>query len=94
MRRTLTALLSIAAIWASACAIPAVAWAMGAGDANAEANQAQLHPWSPNQAPDWIPNGVPMGEVYAGVPAYAYFPPPYAYVAPPIVAPVIVPVTP
>jgi hypothetical protein len=49
-----------------------------------------------------------MGEVYAGVPAYAYYPlayayyppayayypPAYAYVAPPVVAPVIVPVTP
>jgi hypothetical protein len=92
MRHTLTTLLSAASICAFVCAIPAAAWAMG-GDANAEADQAQLHPWSPNQTPDWIPNGVPMGEVYTGVPAYAVVPP-YAYVPPPVLAPVIIPVTP
>jgi hypothetical protein len=102
MRYRLAALLCTASICAFACAIPAVAWAMGGGDANAEADQAQLHPWSPDQAPNWIPNGVPMGEVYAGVPAYAYVPPAVAYVSPPAVvyvsplavAPVIVPITP
>ena len=102
MRHTVTALLSAVSICAFACIIPAAAWAMSAGDANAEANQAQLHPWSPDQTPDWIPNGVPMGEVYAGVPAYAYVPPAVAfvsppsvaYVSPPAVAPVIVPITP
>ncbi len=94
MRQTLTTLLSAASICAFACAIPTAAWAMGGGDANAEADQAQLHPWSPNQTPDWTPYGVPMGEVYEGVPAYAYVPPVYVYVPPGVVAPVIVPVTP
>ncbi len=102
MKHTLTAVLSAASICAFASAVPAAAWAMGGGDANAEADQAQLHPWSPNQTPGWIPNGVPMGEVYAGVPAYAYVPPAVAYVSPPAVvyvsppavAPVIVPITP
>jgi hypothetical protein len=81
MRHTLTTLLSAAS----------AAWAMNGGDANAEADQAQLHPWSPNQTPDWIPNGVPMGEVYA---AYAYVAPTHAFVPPIVVAPVIVPVPP
>jgi len=33
-------------------------------DANAEAEQAQLHPTEMNQYPDRVPNGVPQGEVY------------------------------
>ena len=88
MRHTLTALLSAASICAFACAVPTVAWAEG-GDANAEADQAQLHPWSADQTPDWTPYGVPMGEVYEGVPV-----PAYVYAPPPVVAPVIVPTVP
>ncbi len=59
MRHILTALLSAASICACACAFPAAAWANG-GDANAEADQAQLHPWMPDQTPDWSPYGVPL----------------------------------
>ena len=48
MRHALTVLLCTASICAPACLIPGVAAANGA-DANAQANQAQLHPWEGNQ---------------------------------------------
>jgi hypothetical protein len=100
MRHTLTALLSAASICAFACALPGAAWAMGGGDANAEADQAQLHPWMPNQTPGWTPYGVPLGEVYDAVPTvvygygYEYVPPMIAppVVTPPAIAPVVTPV--
>ena len=37
------------------------------GDANAQANQAQLHPWEGNQT-GWTPYGVAVGEVYPAAP--------------------------
>ncbi len=71
MRHALAALLSAATIGAFAYAVPEAAQAMG-GDANAEANQAQLHPGMANQSPRWSPNGVPEGEVYSAQQAYGY----------------------
>jgi hypothetical protein len=73
MRHALTVLLFTASICAPACLIPGVAAANGA-DANAQANQAQLHPWEGNQT-GWRPyagsfsslvfdrrSGIPVGE--------------------------------
>lgn len=75
MRESLTGLLPSAAIFAVLCATPALAGGNG-GDANSEANQAQLHPESANQTPDWTPSGVAIGEVYQAVPgAYAFYGP-------------------
>ncbi len=66
MKRALTAFLSAASICALSCLVPDVAAANGS-DANAEANQAQLHPWEANQT-GWAPNGAPVGEVYSAAP--------------------------
>jgi hypothetical protein len=66
MKHALTAFLSAASICAVACLVPGVAVANGA-DANAEANQAQLHPWEANQT-GWTPYGAPVGEVYPAAP--------------------------
>jgi hypothetical protein len=66
MKLVLTVLLSAASICALACLVPGVAAANGA-DANAQANQAQLHPWEGNQT-GWTPYGVAVGEVYPAVP--------------------------
>ncbi len=65
MKYVLTGLLSSAAIFAVMGATPALA---NGADANAEADQAQLHPWMPNQTPDWSPNDVAIGELYPAVP--------------------------
>jgi hypothetical protein len=65
MKHVLTGLLSSAAVLAVFCATPALA--LG-GDANAEADQAQLHPWSADQTPNWSPNDVAIGELYPAVP--------------------------
>jgi hypothetical protein len=62
MKRALTAV----SICALGCLVPGMAAANG-GDANAEANQAQLHPWEANQT-GWTPYGVPVGEVYPAAP--------------------------
>ena len=48
MKHALTASLSATSICALACLVPGVAAANGS-DANALANQAQLHPWEANQ---------------------------------------------
>lgn len=75
MTQLLTGLLSSAAILAVLCATPACAAGNG-GDANGEANQAQLHPSSADETPDWIPSGVAIGEVYQAVPGeYAFYGP-------------------
>jgi hypothetical protein len=66
MKHALTVLLSAASICAPACLIPGVAAANGA-DANAQANQAQLHPWEGNQT-GWRPYGAAVGEVYPAAP--------------------------
>jgi hypothetical protein len=74
MKYILTGLLSSAAVFAVVCATPALA--TGAGDANAEADQAQFHPMEPNQTPDWAPGQVAVGEVYPAVPGeYAFYGP-------------------
>ena len=65
MKRALTAL-SAASVCALVCLVPGVAAANG-GDANAQANQAQLHPWEANQT-GWTPYGDPVGEVYPAAP--------------------------
>jgi hypothetical protein len=41
--------------------------AANGNDANAEANQAQLHPWEANQT-GWAPYGAAVGEVYPAAP--------------------------
>ena len=58
--------LTFATIGALACATPAAAQSAssGAGDARAEQEQAQLHPWEANQAPEAVPGGIAFGEVY------------------------------
>jgi hypothetical protein len=66
MKRALTVFLSAASICALACLVPGEAAAMG-GDANAQANQAQLHPWEGNQT-GWTPYGAAVGEVYPAAP--------------------------
>jgi hypothetical protein len=66
MKHAWTVLLFAASFCALACLVPGAAAANG-GDANAEANQAQLHPWEGNQT-GWTPNGVAVGEVYPGAP--------------------------
>ena len=66
MKHTLTVFLSAASICALACLVPGVAAANGA-DANAMANQAQLHPWEGNQT-GWRPYGAAVGEVYPAAP--------------------------
>lgn len=66
MKYLLTGLLSSAAVFAVLCATPALATGNG-GDANGEAEQAQFHPMEPNQAPDWAPGQVAVGEVYPAV---------------------------
>jgi hypothetical protein len=72
MRRVLAGLLP-AALFAVVLVTPA--FAMG-GDAIAEGNQAQLHPWMADQAPSSSPFDVGIGEQYAAVPgAYAYYGP-------------------
>ena len=72
MKHLLTGVLSSAAVFAVLCATPAVANGNG-GDANAEANQAQIHPWEANQTPDWAPGQVAVGELYPAVPGeYAF----------------------
>lgn len=67
MKRGMTGLLSCTAIFAVLCATPALAAGNG-GDANFEANQAQIHPWEADQTPDWAPGEVALGEVYPKVP--------------------------
>jgi hypothetical protein len=67
MKRVLTGLLFSTAAFAALCAPPALANGNG-GDANAEANQAQIHPQEANQTPDWAPGQVAVGEVYPAVP--------------------------
>ena len=52
MKHLLIGVLSSAAVLAVVCATPALA---NGGDANAEADQAQFHPWEANQTPDWTP---------------------------------------
>ena len=75
MKHGMTGLLSSAAVFAVLCATPAVANGNG-GDANAEANQAQIHPWEANQTPDWAPGQVAVGELYPAVPgAHAFYGP-------------------
>jgi hypothetical protein len=70
MKHLLIGVLSSAAVLAVVCATPALA---NGGDANAEANQAQIHPWEANQTPDWTPNEVAVGELYPAVHgAYAF----------------------
>jgi hypothetical protein len=64
MKHALTVLLSTASICAPACLIPGMAAANGA-DANAQANQAQLHPWEANQT-GWRPYGAAVGNGYSG----------------------------
>ena len=74
MKRVLAGLLP-AALFAVVFATPAFANGNG-GDVTAEGNQAQLHPWSANQAPYWSPYDVGIGEQYPAVPgAYAYYGP-------------------
>ena len=85
MKHTLTGLLSSAAVLAVLCATPALA---NGSDARAEADQAQLHPWMPNQSPRWYPNDVAIGELYPIVPgAQAFYGPngvrPLGAMAPP-----------
>jgi len=73
MQYVLTGLLSSAAVFAVLCATPALA---NGGDANFEADQAQIHPWSTDQAPDWTPHDVAVGELYPRVPgAQAFYGP-------------------
>src|SRR5271166_5195535 len=66
MRHPLTILLAAASICALASLVPGVAAANGA-DANAQANQAQLHPWEGNQT-GWRPYSAAVGEVYPAAP--------------------------
>jgi hypothetical protein len=66
MKHAMTASLSATSICALACLAPGVAAANGS-DANAQANQAQLHPWEANQT-GWTPYGVAVGEVYPAAP--------------------------
>jgi hypothetical protein len=66
MKHALRASLSAASICALACLVPGVTAANGS-DANAQANQAQLHPREANQT-GWTPYGVPVGEVYPAAP--------------------------
>jgi hypothetical protein len=66
MKPTLNVLLSAASIGGLACLVPGVVAANGA-DANAQANQAQLHPWEGNQT-GWRPYGAAVGEVYPAAP--------------------------
>ena len=72
MKRVLTTL-APAALLAVVAATPAFA---NGNDVNAEANQAQNHPWMANQAPYWSPYNVGIGEPYPAVPgAFAYYGP-------------------
>jgi hypothetical protein len=74
MTHVLAAILSSAAVFAVLCETPALAG--NGNDPRFEANQAQLHPGEANQAPDWKPNDVPVGEPYPAVPgAYAFYGP-------------------
>jgi hypothetical protein len=66
MKHALTVFLSAASICALTCLVPRVAAANGR-DANAMANQAQLHPWEANQT-GWVPYGAAVGEVYPAAP--------------------------
>ena len=66
MKYPLTVLLSSASICGLVCLVPGVAAANGA-DANAQKNQAQLHPWEGNQT-GWRPYGAAVGEVYPAAP--------------------------
>jgi hypothetical protein len=66
MKHPLTVFLSAASICALACLVPGASAANGA-DANAMANQAQLHPWEGNQT-GWRPYGAAVGEVYPAAP--------------------------
>jgi hypothetical protein len=65
MKHALTVFSAVSAC-ALACLVPGVAAANGA-DANAQANQAQLHPWEANQT-GWRPYGAAVGEVYPAAP--------------------------
>ena len=71
MKHLWIGLLSSAAALAFACATPALAG--NGGDANGEANQAQLHPWQADETPDWAPNQVAIGELYPAVPGHNAF---------------------
>ena len=74
MKLIFTALLSSAAAFAVLYETPA--FAGNGSDPRFEANQAQLHPWEPNQSPDWSPSNVPVGEPYPAVlGAYAFYGP-------------------
>lgn len=66
MKHALRAFLSAASICALGCLVPGVAAANGS-DANAEANQAQLHPWEANQT-GWAPYRTAIGEPYPAAP--------------------------
>ena len=66
MKHVLTASLSATSIFTLACLVTGAAVANGA-DANAQANQAQLHPWEGNQT-GWTPYGAAVGEVYPAAP--------------------------
>ena len=66
MKHALTPFLCAGSICALVCLVPGVAAANG-GDANALANQAQLHPWEANQT-GWVPYGAAVGEVYPSAP--------------------------
>jgi hypothetical protein len=75
MKYVLTGLLSSAAVFAVLCATPALAVGNG-NDANFEADQAQIHPWSADQTPDWNRHEVAVGELYPKVPgAQAFYGP-------------------
>ena len=75
MKYALAGFLSSAAVFAVLCATPALAAGNG-GDANFEADQAQIHPRQANQTPDWSPDDVAVGELYPAVPdAHAFYGP-------------------
>ncbi len=75
MKYALTGLLSSAAVFAVLSATPALANGNG-GDARFEADQAQIHPWSVDQTPDWSRHDVAVGELYPKVPgAQAFYGP-------------------
>lgn len=77
MKRVVISALATAAVSVFLCGAPVAAYAAAGGagnggDANGEADQAQLHPMEANQTPYWIPNGVPEGEIYTCEEAYGH----------------------
>jgi hypothetical protein len=96
MRHNLTLLLSTVAIRAFVRATPALAQVGNGNDLNAQTEQAQLHPSQANESPNYIPDGVPAGEVYPSAGPYAFYGPDgvrpaspygYAYGAPYVAVP-------